>query len=723
MSIKLSGYNSFWGYLLFLTAFIAPSKGHGIFNGLPLNGHIEAVTLAIILPLVFIIDFKYITSSLVKYLSVIVIVLKIALYSFAAPAGVCLQPFKEDKGNGGYTALKTYEGFWADGCFQTLPDLEDTLTLPMENFNRYYDLYDIRMSFRYYVYKSDPDNTADIYAGDGVVSVDGDGRNKDENGNSRKSKYDVYGNAGTYEFMGGHVDYTWAKPDWKFVSRLTGVNQSGKPSFYFPIYYIEKPGYGLWGIYLFGVLSCMADICIFIIIGFGLLTCLIKIYSTEKSVFSVITVLSLLYIGRQFILPIYGMADYNQVPPIKTALSLLPDILRDLFHFYSPLALVAMIPRLNKMGKGAVFIAFFSFVFYFYGPHILEGVGRFELLADGNDWRTFQRYSLIFYSDNLSSTGMNCPPTWNLPFAYFVMFLHLIGGQSLFFQKTLDVYSLAVIASALCVMGVKWGMAERLSWICASAYLFIHVVLGYYSYIGIGLIEHTATLVIFLLFLMFDHYRNSNQRSVVFLSCIICFIAIGWRPNFLPWFLFSIFGYFNYIEATSSRKFLETLWRLKSVIIGMLSVMLAFILLMMTRNYLECNQFVYIAKKVSNMYALEGIGSRLSSVWGMITSVDQNAKTSSVAGYIISCVLLIGWSTAFVSGIFRAGLLRRFPLPLFIAALGAFCVHFFFFKIYAGYNVRWAIPLLPLWVISFFFLINDFYLSLRSGRRRLRLHG
>jgi hypothetical protein len=261
------------------------------------------------------------------------------------------------------------------------------------------------------------------------------------------------------------------------------------------------------------------------------------------------------------------------------------------------------------------------------------------------------------------------------------------------------------------VLGRKWGLEQMNSLMAALTFTYLHWALGYDTYIGSGLIEHSSVLAMCILFFLFSRHSYSNSRWTVALACVVGFAGMSLRPNFMPWYLVSLTGLLSRQDATVYRKFVKQVMRHKGKLILFTVVLLAEIYLIMFRNYLVCGQFAYISAYARGLYNLPSDYDRLVSLWAMASLTAPNEYTfqHETRLYVFfGSFPLIGWLIAVIGTFIRKGGLKRFPIPLGLIAISGAILHYYKYNILVGYGVRWALPLFPFWVLSLFFGISIF---------------
>jgi hypothetical protein len=128
----------------------------------------------------------------------------------------------------------------------------------------------------------------------------------------------------------------------------------------------------------------------------------------------------------------------------------------------------------------------------------------------------------------------------------------------------------------------------------------------------------------------------------------------------------------------------------------------------MFRNYLVCGQFTYVSAYARGLYNLPSDFDRTASVWAMASLTapnEYNFEHETRIKLFLGLFPFMGWLIAVIGTFIRKGGLKRFPIPLGLIAIGGAILHYNF-NIQVGYNVRWALPLFPFWVLSLFFGIS-----------------
>ncbi|MBI4666705.1 MAG: hypothetical protein HY751_09890 [Nitrospinae bacterium] len=674
---------------LIISALLIPSGGVNIFDGLPLSNHVE--TLAVLVGGVLIVSLaglKFLQAPFVKPLIALALVCKIILSIFSATSGICVQPLDE-KGQ----PVKTYEGVWSKGCYQAGAGIFDHNQFPLEHYNRLTDKPDPKLSFRFYFIPPAGarslvlDTAGSTPEFSSITGVDKSSRRPGPDGGV---VFDVAG-VSAPGFVGGSVIYSWGTPGWRLAPYFLDnmglmIHEPASGAFF-----AEPPSASLTARALNWSIGVIADTAITLILTIGALTALAMSSSRALAAW---TLMMAIWLG------------FNCLPEGALEgswlISLIPVKLASSIKFLALLA-VGLMVRSSRLKSREVFVTAFLALFAFYGPIFLDDIGKFKILADGNDWRTFQRWANVIMSGNSTLSGVECPPTWNLPFAYFVAALHLIFGQSLFAQEMFDIYALAAMATGMLTLGRRWGLGPRGALCAGLFFLYAHFALGYYNYMGAGLTEHPSSLIIYSIIILL--VSGAGGRWSLAICAALAFLLAGWRPNFLPWALMAGQAALSYPENRGIKVFLKSAWNRKKVFLAIGGAMFLWVLIFSFRNYAECDYFGYIAPAVKDMYRMGTIGERVNSVMAMATGLPYGrfADTDKVGG-VMAAIMATGFLALLAGSVVRIGPLSKIPLGLSAFAWGGCILHFFFYNINAGYAVRWGIPLFPLWILGFFFL-------------------
>lgn len=686
--------------LLGIVAFLAPSGGYGIFTGIPISSFTNSAISIFILPLLFLWRPAITASRIAVGLAVMALSAKIALLMLIPSAGVCLKP-QSIGADGSPKNENTYEGVLSGGCFQMTASTVRGAGLPVEFFNRLYfkETYEgvINSSFYYqapaeaefllleaqgqsYLETAGGKKFMPAEWGATILPIGADNRNGKLSTSAKYSARSL-SELETWRFSAVFLDKRMrplnANP---YIPAFWMNGSNSIPAIASALAVLSDIALALWAL-----TAVSGMVALWLAEGSGLVACSA-------------TLLAWFAWGN-------GYLFFSAIPYPANLLSLIPLEAQ-------ALAIASIIGfawlKADKLSINAAFTAGLLIAASFYAGDILAGSGAVNFLSEGDDWRTFQRFANMILNGDFVQAG-TCPPSFNLPFAYFTAFLHLIGGQSMSIQRSLDIFAITAVMTMIFSLGVNWGLSPRLALAGAVSYPVLSASTGYSQYVGIGLTEHVATLAMCAIFFLFMRQKRTGERWTTIAVAGIAFVAMGWRPNFMPCYLFGFLGLLDKEDALSFKRLVGALWARRNAIALVTSACIVWVLLFSYRNYATCGQFVYIAPLVKNMYELTDLKSRMDSITAMTTGMTQEARMASrfvLPAIISSAALTAGWAIAMARGVAGFGMFRQFPLPLSLIAWTGFIIYAFKFSILAGYNVRWGIPLLPFWLLSFMFGVS-----------------
>lgn len=193
-----------------------------------------------------------------------------------------------------------------------------------------------------------------------------------------------------------------------------------------------------------------------------------------------------------------------------------------------------------------------------------------------------------------------------------------------------------------------------------------------------------------------------NRRLLIGGIDLVC---LGFRANFAPWCgLVSLVSLGPEDVNDSWKRFstgcLRRAWPFVRFAIFLCVVMALY----MFKNYLQCDRFVIIAPNVASLYEFNhGVAPRLQSLVAMASGSDNFSYAvlrQNPIRLATGVITTLGWLMA-VASLFSTKALV--PRPLTVFALVGGLMHSLRYNILAGYGVRWAIPLLPIWCLSVVF--------------------
>lgn len=664
----------------FITLILIPSGGRGFFDGLPLNRSIEVTLGVLLLPLFLALQKKLVFNRPQKTMLHIALMLKFSLLLLAPHSGICFTP-----------PQNFYESVFSKGCFVTHSDIAKTRSFPFEYLNRKLGQLDespATTAIHFSFLKPKQAQKLVLDSSYGTFKIN---KNSTSAPIALESPSEVIFDLDKIEStatVGGELSAIIStNKELTFIPQFFDSQGARiQNPFYFNYFYLNDPIIERNLEYLYGSFSILIDLSITLIVSFWILI-LTRTYPRFLALCLAVCI----------------------IQAVALSLGVAPEMV-PLF----PLTLTAVLLYVFQK-EAPSFSEFFSLVFsllfFTFFIRFSQNINQFSVLSEGDDWRTYQRFAGIGLENAFKYFGWDCPPTFNQPFVFFVIAMHFLGGQSIFLQQVVDMLSIATTSTALFMLANRWGMSNRRASLVALLWVFAAVVLLEIN-IGHALTELPALLLISLSCLVFSSLgaEDSVERrnKLLVLLFVIHFIGLGWRPNFLPYFFFSFMGLLRKEEVMSWFSFIKAVYQQKRYLVFLALTSGLAIFTYAFRNFLRCGDFCVIAKHVKNLYILHHLSDRFASIFTMASGItDFQDLTQNPIISLMGLTVFIGFLSGILGLFWRKSLLREFPLPLCIIALTAFVIHFFKFDIRGGYGPRWTTPLLPVWVLSFGFLMDN----------------
>jgi hypothetical protein len=329
-----------------------------------------------------------------------------------------------------------------------------------------------------------------------------------------------------------------------------------------------------------------------------------------------------------------------------------------------------------------------------FGQQWAAEAGRFTLYSLGDDWLTYQRHAsdIVLGGDYLMVRRQ--PVLYEQPlYRYVAAFLHVLFGQSTLAQNLLDVWS--AIGGAALIAALAAGIGTASGWAFLAAWLYANFELGdrFLLHIGCGLQEHSAML--FMLLVAWAALRSRSEEGFAwpiaagFLSVaglwlrldhlgvlaglgllMVPEVAAGWSDawrNLL-------------VESWHKRNHLIIYWGLLAV--GVLSVIV--------RNGLIGGQWVLVHPDNASFID--------ASMWDnflvLLDIIDGSRQGSLLSAWVMWPGTMLGLSALII----RYGAFKYYPLSLGISLAGLLAPYLLVQA--SAYYPRWSVHLLPLTCLS-----------------------
>jgi hypothetical protein len=350
-------------------------------------------------------------------------------------------------------------------------------------------------------------------------------------------------------------------------------------------------------------------------------------------------------------------------------------------------------------------------VFLLFGPALLlffanlwcPILGQWKVWGAGDDWTSYQFFArkIIVEGEwlNAGESVFIMQPLYR----YFVGFYHWLFGQSAFVQHIADVWCVLGATVLLASWAVKLRLSAFIIFIANTIYLAI-ILMGTIRYhIGRGLIEHHAMIFMVLAGWLLYGARAGNFLRIV--GAGICGVIGYWlRQDHLIVIAMLVFLIIEPTHGTTGEVWkaywrqIWTHWRRGFSYVG---IIVFGIFLMCFRNWWVGGIF---GPSVPDHVILEAFDLTKFYFKVKLMLTATHSATPSFA----TMVLLPGTFIGFVALIWRPNCLRDFPMAIGCALIGIFLPYAFFGN--PGYPGRYSIHLLPLALLSTM-IISDYLLK------------
>ena len=354
-------------------------------------------------------------------------------------------------------------------------------------------------------------------------------------------------------------------------------------------------------------------------------------------------------------------------------------------------------------------------VFLFFGPAILfffadrwwPILGQWTKWGWGDDWSTYQYFARKIVVDGewllagevrINGTGVfRMQPLYR----YFVGFYHWLFGQSAFVQNMADVWCVLGATVLLASWALKLRLSAFIIFITSTIYLAIILIGTIRYHIGRGLIEHHA--MIFMVLAGWLLYGSHEGNFLRIIAAGICGVIGYWlRQDHLIVTVMLVFLIIEPTHGTTGEVWkaywhqIWTHWRRGFSYVGIIVLGL---FLMCFRNWWVGGIFAPTEKGHVMLRAFD-LTEFYFRMKLMLTA------THSATPNFATMVLLPGTFIGFVALIWRPNCLRSFPMAIGCALIGVFLPYVFFSN--AGYPGRYSIHLLPLALLSTMIILDYF---------------
>lgn len=350
----------------------------------------------------------------------------------------------------------------------------------------------------------------------------------------------------------------------------------------------------------------------------------------------------------------------------------------------------------------SVFLLFAPSLLFYTSNKWWFSLGQMREWGVGNDWMSYQMFARrIVVEGRWLDAGEVGPFLMQPLYRYFVGIYHWLFGQSSFVQHMADVW--CVLGATILITGfaIKFRLSPVVIFSIGIAYLSTNLIGAYRYHIGKGLVENHAMIFMLLAAWFLYAVREGGTRRIVLAT------------------LFGIFGYWmrqDHLGAVAGLAFLmlepvggptggwkgywdrfQFQWRKFGVYWGL---GICSVLLVSFRNWWMGGDFPIASHPNFSDSFPKG-------KYYLILTGNEWPHIPSISGFIVT----LGVFVALLALIWRPKPLLNFPLSLGVIFVGLLAPYTMLWA--GGYAPRFSIHILPLAFLSFAFLANHYLLYLK----------
>jgi hypothetical protein len=340
----------------------------------------------------------------------------------------------------------------------------------------------------------------------------------------------------------------------------------------------------------------------------------------------------------------------------------------------------------------SVFLLFGPALLFYFSKRWYKSLGQWEMWTAGDDWTTYQMFARrIVIDGQWLLAGEERVFVYQPLYRYFISTYHLLFGQSYFVQHMADVWCILGVVTLCSSLALKFRLTTPIVYIASIAYLMPTLIGAFRYRIGVGLAEHHAIFFMILTGWLLCQSRGEGYRKVILAG------------------LFGVFGYWmrqDHIFAIAALVFLivepvggsvgelwrdywkkiRIHWKQGFTYIGILSFGI----------FLVCFRNWWVGGVFSPTYLTHPSVSTLDN-WESLYHILTASPWPGLP-QITAAILLPGTLLGILSLVWRPDFLRQYPASLGLVLIG--CVLPYFFLRLTGYTPRFSIHLLPFATLS-----------------------
>ncbi|MBT5631440.1 MAG: hypothetical protein HOJ13_01800 [Nitrospina sp.] len=352
----------------------------------------------------------------------------------------------------------------------------------------------------------------------------------------------------------------------------------------------------------------------------------------------------------------------------------------------------------------------FPSVFLLFGPAMLFyftrkwwfALGQWQIWGSGDDWTVYQQYGhkIVVEGEWLRAAEdvLYMQPLYR----YFVGIYHGLFGQSAFVQHMADVWCVLGATIIIVAFAIKLRISPLVVFITSTIYLAINLIAAFRYHIGKGLVENHAMIYMMLAAWFLYKAREGGMMRIT-LATIFGIFGYWTRQDHLGAIAGIAFLALEPVEGPTNgwRGYWDRFklnWKVFAVYwgAGILSV-----LALCFRNWWLGGVFFPTSKAHTNI-DFSTYDTFPDSIYTVLTGKFLPAFPG-LPGYMV----MLGVIVALLAMVWRPRALSNFPLGLSISILGLLAPYILL--VTWGYPPRYTIHILPLAILSCGIILNSFF--------------
>ncbi len=340
----------------------------------------------------------------------------------------------------------------------------------------------------------------------------------------------------------------------------------------------------------------------------------------------------------------------------------------------------------------AILLAIGPMLLIHFGSQWAVEAGRFSFYTVGDDWLTYQRMarSIVLEGDPLLSK--NSPVFLYQPlYRYLAALLHVLFGPSALAQNMLDLWA-AIGGAGLCA-ALTHRLGAKAAWGFLAAWLYVNYELGdrFLLHIGLGLQEHAAML--FMLLAAWAALRAREKAVWIWLAGAMAMLGFWLRMDHLG--VLAGLGLLVVAESGGGLiaawgELIKKAWAVRRSLCIYWGFLAAAALLVLLRNWLIGGEWVLL-HPANKDFLHNPLWHNLLALMDVIDGSDRG---SLISAWVLWPGTLLGLAAL----VMRLGPLRNYPLALGLSLAGLLAPYLYVQA--NAYFPRWSVHLLPLACIS-----------------------